>query len=302
MYIEDSVLLIIDPTDIINDTFTIPEGVTEIPSFAFDAQYESIRHIIVPKTVTKIDVDAFNVCHNLVSIIFKNINYEVRRILFYNCPKLSLVQIGAYKYNLLWLEGKHYHITSQASQDFAGGDGTLKGDAIYTLKQFKPEEHEKARYGDIQFYLAKPRNTHKTYGVGNTPGEAIRLCIMGGIDSSNISERYCDLSLDSKITAHDYKLICKQISHVPHAIEEWLARIDRANNYFCFYEAAGETPTVRDLLVRMHRVCAEELLTTEKEQLPDDIVREDLNNLINILAKMYETRAIKKPHNSVIDL
>ena len=92
MEIKDGVLIKVDNTDIINGTFTIPEGVTSIGDDAFRGCSDLIE-IKIPEGVTSIGDGAFAYCNDLTKIKIPegvtSIGYEA----FCGCSHLTEIKI-----------------------------------------------------------------------------------------------------------------------------------------------------------------------------------------------------------------
>ena len=79
--------------DIINGSFVIRDGVTEILEWAFEA-CTSLESIILPKSVVKIGKFAFSDCWRLSSIIIPESVTEIGDWAFYGCTNLKKVSLS----------------------------------------------------------------------------------------------------------------------------------------------------------------------------------------------------------------
>ena len=74
-------------------SITIPNGVTEIPSYAF-SKCSSLTSVTIPESVTSIGDYAFYNCTGLTSITIPESVTSIGRATFYNCSGLTSVTIG----------------------------------------------------------------------------------------------------------------------------------------------------------------------------------------------------------------
>ena len=117
MRIKDNVLVTVSDEDIINGTFVIPDGVTEIGRNAFlyntnlkfivipngvtgigayaFQNCKKLKSIHIPNSVTAIGDYAFSVCTSLNSINIPNSVRYIGKCAFYNCT--NLIKKGQYK-------------------------------------------------------------------------------------------------------------------------------------------------------------------------------------------------------------
>ena len=78
--------------DIINGSFVIRDGVTEIVSYAFE-DCTSLSSIIIPESVVKIGKWAFNRCSSLKNIIIPDGVNKIGDYAFYGCTSLKKVSL-----------------------------------------------------------------------------------------------------------------------------------------------------------------------------------------------------------------
>lgn len=69
-------------------TLTIPDGVTEIPSFAFHGDAK-IKKVVIPQSVQKIGSYAFSGCKELTGVTFAEGLQIIEEEAFSRCPKLT---------------------------------------------------------------------------------------------------------------------------------------------------------------------------------------------------------------------
>ena len=72
--------------------YVVPDGVTTIPSYAFDSN-QKLTSVTLPVGVTKIEKTAFIGCASLVTVIIREGITEIKEFTFGDCPELSLVMI-----------------------------------------------------------------------------------------------------------------------------------------------------------------------------------------------------------------
>ena len=82
----------INNKDIINGSFVIPDGLTEIVDDAFEG-CTSLESIIIPDGATKIGDYAFYECSSLKSIIIPESVTEIGDWAFYGCASLKKVSL-----------------------------------------------------------------------------------------------------------------------------------------------------------------------------------------------------------------
>ena len=93
MEIKDGVLIKVDNTDIINGTFTIPEGVTSIGAYAFNS-CRSLKVIKLPEGVTSIGDYAFSSCSRLTEIEIPEGVTSIHGGAFRDCSSLRKIKYG----------------------------------------------------------------------------------------------------------------------------------------------------------------------------------------------------------------
>ena len=88
MRIENNVLYDVEQSDIINGTFTIPEGVVAIGNRAF-FQCQSLKNINFPNSLKTIGKFAFTSCSNLEEITLPNSLESIDESAFSACTALK---------------------------------------------------------------------------------------------------------------------------------------------------------------------------------------------------------------------
>lgn len=100
----------------------IPEGVTEIQSYAF-ANLHGLKEVVLPSTLTKIGTYAFYNCPNLVSVNLENVKF-INEGAFEQCGKLSYVnfeKLNAIGNNAFKSTGLTYVTLPESSQSLGIG-------------------------------------------------------------------------------------------------------------------------------------------------------------------------------------
>ena len=92
MIIEDGVLKNVKSNDIVNETFIIPEGVTQIGHNAF-SKCTNMTSINIPEGVKYIGAYAFSGCTNLTSINIPEGVTQIGHNAFYRCENLTSIDI-----------------------------------------------------------------------------------------------------------------------------------------------------------------------------------------------------------------
>lgn len=90
--INNGVLINVGEEDIINGTFKIPEGVTQIDSGAF-ANCKSLTDIEIPKSVIRIEYGAFANCENLTNIEIQEGVTQIGNNVFEGCSNITNIKI-----------------------------------------------------------------------------------------------------------------------------------------------------------------------------------------------------------------
>lgn len=73
------------------EVITLPNGLTEIPNFAFEYCY-ALKEIVIPANVTTVGKDAFSMCNSLKSVIFEGGTELIGESAFYYCKALESVK------------------------------------------------------------------------------------------------------------------------------------------------------------------------------------------------------------------
>ncbi|MBQ9745065.1 MAG: leucine-rich repeat protein [Clostridia bacterium] len=92
LYSKDGKNLVRYPTNKIDESFAIPDGVTSIHQLAF-YRCENLKSITIPDGVTSIGIGAFNQAVSLESIVIPDTVKKIERAAFYKCNSLKSVTL-----------------------------------------------------------------------------------------------------------------------------------------------------------------------------------------------------------------
>jgi len=105
------VLECVEPKDVVDGVFVVPDDIDEIGYRAFSHLHE-LKRVVIPATVKRINNEAFCVCNKLESAEFRGADFKVNGPpifcqLFHSCSKLKEIVYpnsaeGNKKFETIW--------------------------------------------------------------------------------------------------------------------------------------------------------------------------------------------------------